>query len=673
MPELGADLRADPGSDIGADPSAGRGELSLAAAAASLRQLARWSAGEQLRELAETDEVTGLANRPHLLQLLDAWLQRPAAAVAVDAASPAGATARVLGLALLAVDVPRITELSLTLGAGAGDALATSIAARLRDLGGGPKALAIAHLGSGQFVLALPLLDLPGPAAAAGLAAASVAQPGGAEALSVAARERAVAVAQALQRPVRLGPVHVLPQCRIGVALHPNDGGQAHGLLAAAQTAQLALPASGGVRLFEPGFHVRALQALRLEAALRDALPRRELSLVYQPQVDLVSGEVIGAEALLRWQSAAYGRVAPEEFIPLAERSGLIAEIGDWVIREACAQSVRWRQAGLPALKVSVNVSPVQFQFGDVALVVRRALADSGALPASLGIELTESALQHDADQVAATLRGLRAEGIEIALDDFGTGFSSLSRLRELPIDLLKIDRSFVSDVTAAPQSASMTRSIINLAHGLQIKVLAEGVETEGQLAMLAANGCDRIQGFLFSPPVSADALAALLHSGRRLSGQQASRSTRRRTLLLVDDEPQILAALRRLFRPDGYQVLCADGGAQALELLATHAVDVIVSDQRMPVMTGVEFLRRTKVLHPNTIRITLSGYTDLQSIIDAVNEGAVYKFLTKPWDDELLRGHVADAFAQKELADDNRRLQGEVAALRAQSAQSAQ
>jgi CheY-like chemotaxis protein len=233
------------------------------------------------------------------------------------------------------------------------------------------------------------------------------------------------------------------------------------------------------------------------------------------------------------------------------------------------------------------------------------------------------------------------------------------------------VDRSFVGELTHAPESASVTRSVIQLAHALHLPVLAEGVETEGQLQMLREDGCDQIQGYLFSPPLHADALTELLRSRRTLP--VPTQLARRRTLLLVDDEVAIISALKRLFRRDGYQLLTAHSGAEALELLATHPVDVIVSDQRMPGMTGVEFLRRTKALHPDTIRMTLSGFADLQSIIDAVNEGAIYKFLMKPWDDSRLREHVAQAFAQKELADDNRRLQAELGRRSAEQAELAQ
>jgi PAS domain S-box-containing protein len=585
---------------------------------------ARQDAERRIEELANFDEITGMANRANLLQQLDAAVH---AARADDRA-----------LSLFSIEVPRIAELAGTMGVGAADALAMAVAANLSQVCVDDER--IAHLGSGEFALMRQH---------AGHGDVAIDQ------------QRAAVLRDALQQPISLVGADIFPQCRIGIAMFPSDGEDANQLLAAARTARLNATASDAVVFFKPESNARVRRELQLESALHQALPRGEFSLAYQPQVCLTTGLIIGAEALLRWRSAELGPVAPDEFIGVAERSGRIAVIGDWVIREACEQIVRWRKAGVPPIRIGINISPVQFQLGDVAGTIRKVLRETGASASLLGVELTESALLQDGDRVAATLTGLRASGIEISLDDFGTGFSSLSRLRTLPIDVLKIDRSFVSDVIAAPESASVTRSIINLAHGLQIPVLAEGVETEGQLNMLSANGCDRIQGHFFSQPVSADEMAAMLTAGRRLAAK-AMPTQVSRTLLLVDDESSVLSALKRLFRRDGYTILTAASGAEALELLAVSSVDVIVSDQRMPGMTGVDFLRRVKALHPHTIRMTLSGYTDLQSIIDAVNEGAVYKFLVKPWDDERLREHVKKAFEQKELGDDNRRLQREVA-----------
>jgi len=201
------------------------------------------------------------------------------------------------------------------------------------------------------------------------------------------------------------------------------------------------------------------------------------------------------------------------------------------------------------------------------------------------------------------------------------------------------------------------------MAHSLHIRVLAMGVESEGQAGLLATNGCDAIQGYWFSPPLSASGFEALLREGRRLPERFTTRPQRKRTLLLVDDEENILSSLRRLFRRDGYHIVTASSAAEGLQRLVEGGVDVIVSDQRMPGMTGVEFLRRAKDLYPETVRMVLSGFTELQSIIDAVNEGAIYKFLTKPWDDGLLRSHVSEAFRTKEMADENRRLAREVEA----------
>ena len=579
----------------------------------------------RLQELTDANETTGLPNRNWLLRRLD---------VAVKASSWDPRL-----FSVLSVEIPRITELASSMGFGAADALATAMAARLN--GARLDDELVAQLGTAEFAL-------------------MVRHPRDLDDASL--RERADALIALLTTPVLLGRMSVLPTCRIGVARFPDDGEDGIRVLEAAQTARAEAGNARPVSFHTQASAERALRTLNLESELRDALEKGELALHYQPQVCLQSGLVIGCEALLRWIRPDGQSIPPDEFLPVAERSGLVAPIGEWAIREACRQSVAWREVGIEGLRIGINLSPVQFQVGDVETQLRATLQDSGARPEDIGLELTESALLHDGQRVSDTLRQMRDLGIEIALDDFGTGFSSLGRLRDLPIDVLKIDRSFIRDLTDSGESASLVRSIVNLAHGLKIRVLAEGVETEGQLSMLVAAGCDRIQGFLFSRALPADEFEALLRAGQRLAPEQTQAHARRRTLLLVDDEANILSSLKRVFRRDGYQVLTANSGMEALDLLATTEVDVIVSDQRMPGMAGVDFLRKAKELWPNTIRMTLSGFTDLQSIIDAVNEGAVFKFLTKPWDDERLREHVAQAFRQKELGDENRRLHQQVA-----------
>jgi PAS domain S-box-containing protein/diguanylate cyclase (GGDEF)-like protein len=583
----------------------------------------------RIQELANHDEVTGLPNRAAFLDQVDAALH----AARWDSRN----------VALLALDVRRIAEIKTSMGFGAGDTLAMALAARLRAACGENES--VAHLGDTEFAL---LLECQPDEAAAAVA------------------QRAATVLHALQQPVRLGATDVYPQCLIGAAIFPADADSADRLLEAAQTARAGVDRVNAVAFFKPESNSRVLRDMALESALTHAIGRGELLLHYQPQVDLSSGRVSGAEALLRWRSRELGSVSPNEFIPVAERCGLIGAIGDWVLNEACRQIAAWRQAGLPPVRIGVNLSPLELQRPDLARHVQSVLVATGAEPSCLGFEVTEGTLMADVAHASAVLREIKSLGVEISLDDFGTGFSSLSSLSSLPIDIVKVDRSFVHDVTGSSKDVSVTRAVISMAHGLQMQVLAEGVETEGQLSLLVANGCDKFQGYWFSPPLGPDEFARLVREQKGLPERFVARAKRTRTLLLVDDEENILNALKRLLRRDGYHIITATSAAEGLQRLAEHEVDVIVSDQRMPGMTGVEFLRRAKELYPDTVRMVLSGYTELQSIIDAVNEGAIYKFLTKPWDDERLRSHVAEAFRQKDLADENRRLSREVEAANA-------
>lgn len=587
---------------------------------------AQREAEQRIQELANHDEVTGLPNRAGFLDQIDA---------AMHSARWEGR-----GVALLALDVRRITEIKVSMGFGAGDTLAMALAARLRAACGDGES--VAHLGETEFAL---MTDCP------------------LEDGSVHVSARAAELLRALELPVRLGATDVYPKCQLGAALFPRDAESAAALLEAAQTARAGIAAGISVAFFKPESNSRVLREMAIESALSRAIGGGELLLHYQPQVELASGRVCGAEALLRWRSRELGTVSPAEFIPVAERCGLIGAIGEWVLREVCRQIAEWRGAGLPPVRVSVNLSPMQLQRPDLARHVQSVLAATGADPGCLGFEVTEGTLMADVALAAAVLQEVKALGVMVSLDDFGTGFSSLNWLARLPIDTIKVDRSFVPDVTGAAKDVSVTRAIISMAHGLQMQVLAEGVETEGQLSLLVANGCDKFQGYWFSPPLPAEGFASLLREPRTLPSRLLSRAPRERTLLLVDDEENILAALRRMLRRDGYKIVTAGSAAEGLQRLAEHEIDVIVSDQRMPGMTGVEFLRRAKELYPDTVRMVLSGYTELQSIIDAVNEGAIYKFLTKPWDDERLRAHIAEAFRQKHLSDENRRLSRQVEA----------
>jgi EAL domain-containing protein (putative c-di-GMP-specific phosphodiesterase class I)/FixJ family two-component response regulator len=396
-------------------------------------------------------------------------------------------------------------------------------------------------------------------------------------------------------------------------------------------------------------------------AALRQAVDQQALYLLFQPQVDLLTGHIMGAEALIRWHHDTLGDIEATDIIQLAEESDLILPISTWVLQRTCEAGVRCQQPDLPPVRVAVNLSAQQLNQPDIACIIESILMTTQLDPHCLTIEVTEGMLMSNLDHVIRTLSDLKSIGIQIALDDFGTGYASLSTLRRLPIDVIKIDRALVPDVTAATQDVSITRAIINMAHSMQMKVMAVGVENDGELALLAANQCDAIQGHYFSPAVSEADLLAMLQARRCIPEAALGHRARQRTMLIVDDEENVVSSLKRLLRRDGYQIVTANSGPQGLQRLAEHNVDVILSDQRMPGMTGVEFLRRAKELYPHTVRMVLSGYTELQSITDAINEGAIYKFLTKPWDDALLRTHIQEAFNKKDLSDENQRLHREV------------
>jgi EAL domain-containing protein (putative c-di-GMP-specific phosphodiesterase class I) len=250
-----------------------------------------------------------------------------------------------------------------------------------------------------------------------------------------------------------------------------------------------------------------------MREGLRHAIARGELHLAYQPKVDMRSGEVIGVEALIRWEHPERGLVSPTEFIPLAEETGLIVPIGEWVLRTACFQHKAWQRAGLPAFGVSVNVSARQFRERTLIEQVARALADSGLEAMFLELELTESLIMEDLESALLSMKALQAMGVQLSIDDFGTGYSSLSALKRFPIARLKIDRAFVRDIPDDDEDKAIAKAIISLGHELNLKVIAEGVENEQQLAFLRANGCDEMQGYLFSPPVSPTQLAALVKS----------------------------------------------------------------------------------------------------------------------------------------------------------------
>ena len=442
--------------------------------------------------------------------------------------------------------------------------------------------------------------------------------------------------------------VHLDPS--IGVALFPNDGDDYDSIAQGAEAALQRALASKDERyaFYRPELNEGMYERFRVESALRRALERGELIVHYQPQVSLSTGAIVGFEALLRWQHPELGLIAPGRFIALAEETGLILPIGERVLRLACQQSCAWQREGLRAVPVSVNLSARQFS-ERIADTVAQILADTGLEPGLLELELTESASMDDPQKTYEILCKLKAMGVLLAIDDFGTGYSNLNYLKRFPVDRLKLDQSFVRDLISDPDDLSISRAVIALAHGLRLEVIAEGVETEGQLALLAQNGCDAMQGYLFGRPAPAADCARMLREEKSLALEKLRPKPYARTLLYLDDEAHLLAAVRRAMRHSGYRVLVASSADEAFEILATTEVGVLLCDQRMRGMSGTEFLSRVKQMYPNAVRMVLSGYTDLQSVTDAVNRGSIFKFLTKPWIEEELTEAVREAFVEFE------------------------
>jgi diguanylate cyclase (GGDEF)-like protein/PAS domain S-box-containing protein len=561
---------------------------------------------DQLEYQSNYDTLTGLANR-NLLS---------------DRTSQAIARAASQGeqVWLVCIDLDRFALVNESLGHEAGDLVLQETAARLRAASG-PNDTA-ARTGGDEFVLVLA--DT------------------GNEHAAISTVQRIMA---ALGEPIKVGEHEHFLSCTSGLAVFPADGDTANALIKNAHIAmQRAKDAGGGeVQFYTASMNARAMERLRLEGDLRHAVQRGELLLHYQPQVDVRTGRIVGVEALLRWVHPEFGMIPPDRFIDLAEQTGMIIPIGAWVLRTACADTRRWHDAGWDSLRVGVNLSGKQFYQPDLIEVVTTVLAETGLAARYLDIELTEGLVMTDIDHALVTMNTLKRLGVQLSLDDFGTGYSSLAYLKRFPIDVLKIDKSFVRDITTDPDAAAIARSIISLAQSLQLQVIAEGVETQEQLSYLTNYRCDQIQGYYFSRPVPASAFEQLLSDERTLP--VACRDEQERTVLLVEDDSRVSAALRRLLRRQGYRVLHAASGDEGLSMLALNDVQVVISDQRMHGMTGIEFLSRVKQIHPQTIRMMLSGYTAVDSIIEATNSGSVFRFHTKPWDDDVLCASIADAF----------------------------
>lgn len=572
-----------------------------------------------LERLANQEPLTGLPNRTRLAER---------AAQDIALAQRSGAP---LSLMLLRID--KLTTLNVALGHQGGDQLLVAFGERLKaaireqDM--------LGRLPGEGFVMVMPDTNASGTSTLASK------------------------LADLFATPFSINGQDVLITVSMGIAIFPDDAQDFNALLECCSSALMRVRQTGGngYQLFNESLHQKSRENQILANELRTAIGLGQLTLHYQPFVDLQSGEVGGMEALLRWQHPTLGSVSPARFIPLAEECGLIKSIGAWVLRRACQDMRHWMDQGLTVPQVAINVSPIQFRDVSLAQQIESTLAEFGIDPGLIYVEVTEGALMEDVAKSETILHSLKSLGIKLSLDDFGTGYSSLSYLKLFPFDKVKIDQSFVRNMLTNNEDAVIATVVVSMAHGLGLRVIAEGVETEAQCAFLRDNMCDEIQGYLFSRAIPEAEIQVLLANAQRLPAHLLRTQERTRTILLVDDEPNVISSLKRLLRRDGYTILTAASGQEGLDLLEKSPVDIILSDQRMPGMSGVDFLRSAKKLYPRTLRIVLSGYTELQSVTDAINEGAVYRFLTKPWMDDQLRSFILEAFQHKEMADENQQL----------------
>lgn len=446
----------------------------------------RKEAEQQVQVLAYYDNVTGLPNR----RLLNDRLMQ-----AMHVAMRSGRK-----VALLFMDLDNFKYVNDSLGHPVGDMLLREIAQRLLQCV--REEDTVSRVGGDEFLVILPDLERGGHA--------------------VPVAEKILA---ATARPFLLQGQQIHTTISIGISVYPDDGNDPNELIRHADSALYQAKGQGrdNYQFFTRELNEQITRSSNIERQLRSALDSGELALWYQPQLDARSGTLIGAEALLRWRSGERDFLTPVEFIPVAEERGLINRIGEWVMREACAQCRRWQMEGLPLVPVAVNVSPIQFQQKGFADLVNSILQESRLDPRYLELEITESAIMRRASQVAELATQLRKVGVGISIDDFGTGYSSLSYLKQIPIDKIKIDRSFISDMLIDADDNAITSAIINLAHSLNLRVLAEGVESKAQIERLRTFGCDEVQGYFFSSAVSPQLFGAFLGNGRRFAESMAA------------------------------------------------------------------------------------------------------------------------------------------------------
>ena len=581
------------------------------------------------------DEITGViiafdeqkTNEPQTTaSVIDELTSLPTLSLLLDrlghAISNANRTKRLVSV--LYIDLNDFNKVNDAFGNKNGDVALKEIASRLSSRG--RTGDTISRVGEDEFIVVLENLEDTDPVASV-----------------------ATSLLDVIKEPFKLDDHEVVIEASIGISVYPKDGMDAETLKNNAYTAMKRAKKSRRhdiprFRFYSQKMNKWALDRLLSEKDLRTALTEENFELYYQPRVDFTTGQIVAVEALIRWRRPGEGLILPTSFIPLAERSGLITEIGAWVLQTACSQAKAWEKANLMLPRMAINLSPRQFMQHDLLDTITRILDKTDLEPRFLELEITENSLVRDADRCIEILKEFRQVGGTVSIDDFGTGYSSLSYLKNFPVDILKIDKVFTKDITTEPDHAAITLAVISMAHSLDLRVVAEGVETEAQFNFLRGKGCDELQGYFFSKPLPADEMTSMLHEKRRLEMDEVQDNAAT-TLMLVDDDNEMLSQLGIMLRDEGYRILMASSGEEALNLLARHSVGVVVSDEVMPGIRGSELLEKIKNLYPKTIRMLLSATADRDTIITAVNTGAIFKYLSKPISEADFKRALKDGF----------------------------
>jgi diguanylate cyclase (GGDEF)-like protein len=583
-------------------------------------------AEERIRQLAFMDSLTQLPNRELFKDRMS------------EALKMAKRHNRMAGLLFL--DLDHFKRINDTLGHNVGDLLLQATAERLcRSLRESDSIAhpdsdteeTIARLGGDEFTVLLPEVKRS------------------ADLALVAER-----IQQILSEPLMLAGHEVFITPSIGIAVFPHDGEDPGTLLKNADMAMYLAKRQGRnlYRFYDPTLNEAALRRLTMENQLRRAIEQNDLSLHYQPQLDLPSGRISGVEALLRWQNTMLGPVSPMDFIPLAEETGLIVPIGEWVLRTACQQAQMWRDEGINLERMAVNISVLQFVQPSFPGLVARILEETGLEPQALELEITETLLMKDPEGATETLQALKNLGVQLAIDDFGTGYSSLSRLKQLPLDRLKIDKAFVCEVNTHPDDAAIATAVIAMADSMGLRVIAEGVETEAQLRFLKSRNCDEVQGYYLSRPLPVSEIRQIFRRYQDGMEQQATLTGNRRIVLIADPDTERLATLSSLLAPEGYRLLTATTVESTLDLLAREDVGVLLADWRLEAQDESPFFQRVRSLYPKTWRIVIGSDCQIGDLVDLINEGAVYKFLERPIQFLQLRDVLRKAFLMRERVE---------------------